>query len=64
MIDELFADTWQDIYYQQQELLKIEDAGPAVRQRAERDLQVALDVITSLGLSPVNDDTGEAENDN
>lgn len=62
VIDERFADTWQDIYCQQQELLKIEDAGPAVRQRAERDLQVALDVITSLGLSPINDDTGEAEN--
>jgi len=64
VIDELFADTWQDIYFQQQELLKIEDAGPAVRQRAERDLQVAFDVITSLGLSPINDGTGEAENDN
>ncbi|KIL02663.1 hypothetical protein QX25_20975 [Stutzerimonas stutzeri] len=47
---------------QQRELLKIEDAGPAVRQRAERDLQVALDVITSLGLSPV-DELEEAAND-
>ena len=54
---------WQDIYSQQQELITIEDAGPAVRQRAERDLQVALDVITSLGLSPINDDTDEAKND-
>lgn len=62
VIDELFAGTWQDIYIQQQELIKIEDAGPAVRQRAERDLQVALDVITSLGLSPINDDTDEAVN--
>jgi len=33
-----------------------------VRQRAERDLQVALDVITSLGLSPITDDTDEAVN--
>lgn len=63
VIDEFFAGTWQDIYSQQQELITIEDAGPAVRQRAERDLQVALDVITSLGLTPINDDTGEAEND-
>lgn len=63
VIDEFFADTWQDIYIQQQELIKIEDAGPAVRQRAERDLQVALDVITSLGLSPINEETGEAAND-
>lgn len=62
VIDEFFASTWQDIYSQQQELIKIEDAGPAVRQRAERDLQVALDVITSLGLSPINDDTDEAGN--
>lgn len=63
VIDEFFAGTWQDIYSQQQDLITIKDAGPAVRQRAERDLQVALDVITSLGLSPINDDTGEAEND-
>ena len=62
VIDEFFASTWQDIYIQQQELIKIEDAGPAVRQRAERDLQVALDVITSLGLSPINDEADEAVN--
>lgn len=62
VIDEFFAGTWQDIYSQQQELIKIVDAGPAVRQRAERDMQVALDVITSLGLSPINDDTDEAGN--
>jgi site-specific recombinase XerD len=63
VIDEFFASTWQDIYIQQQELIKIEDAGPAVRQRAERDLQVALGVITSLGISPINDDADEAAND-
>jgi len=63
VIDEFFAGTWQDIYIQQQELIKIDDVGPAVRQRAERDLQVALDVITSLGLSPINDDTNRAVND-
>lgn len=57
VIDESFAETWQDIYIQQQELIKIEDAGPAVKQRAVRDLQVALDVITRLGLSPITDDT-------
>lgn len=62
VIDEFFAETWQDIYSQQLELITIVDAGPAVRQRAERDLQVALDVITSLGLSPLNDDTVEAAN--
>ncbi|VVP03870.1 site-specific integrase [Pseudomonas fluorescens] len=52
VIDESFAETWQDIYLQQLELLEIEDAGPAVRQRAERDLQVSLNVISSLGLFP------------
>lgn len=64
VIDEFFANTWQEIYSQQKELIKIEDAGPAVKQRAERDLQVALDVITSLGLSPLNNDTNGTENDN
>lgn len=63
VIDEFFAETWQDIYCQQQELLKIEDAGPAVRQRAERDLQIALNVITNLGLSPINDNTDRTVND-
>ncbi|MDC6590279.1 integrase [Pseudomonas syringae] len=62
VIDEFFAGTWQDIYSQQLELIKIVDAGPAVRQRAERDMQVALDVITNLGLSPINDDINEAGN--
>ncbi|WP_432218606.1 tyrosine-type recombinase/integrase [Pseudomonas kribbensis] len=52
VIDENFAETWQDIYLQQLELLEIEDAGPAIRQRAERDLQISLNVISSLGLSP------------
>lgn len=63
VIDEFFANTWQEIYNQQQELIKIEDAGPAVKQRAERDLQVALEVITNLGLSPLNNDTDGTEND-
>ncbi|MCO3708354.1 phage integrase family protein, partial [Pseudomonas aeruginosa] len=62
VIDEFFAGTWQDIYLQQEELIKIEDAGPAVKQRAERDLQVAFDVLTSLGLSPLNDASEEALN--
>jgi site-specific recombinase XerD len=62
VIDETFASTWQDIYSQQRELIKIVDAGPAVRQRAERDLQVAFNVISSLGLSPTNDVSDEAAN--
>lgn len=43
--------------------MKIEDAGPAVRQRAERDLKVALDVINSLGISPHDDEQEGAVND-
>lgn len=62
VIDETFAGTWQAIYSQQLELMKIEDAGPAVKQRAERDLQVALDVINSLGLSPDDQLLEEAAN--
>lgn len=59
----IFAATWQDIYGQQQELIKIVDAGPAVKQRAERDLQIAFDVVTSLGLSPINDDKVDENGD-
>lgn len=62
VIDETFAGTWQGIYSQQLELMKIEDAGPAVKQRAERDLQVALDVLYSLGLSPGNQGLEEFAN--
>ncbi|HFX1063855.1 TPA: site-specific integrase [Pseudomonas aeruginosa] len=54
VIDETFATTWQGIYSHQLELMEIDDAGPAVRQRAKRDMQVAFDVISSLGLSPLD----------
>ena len=50
VIDESFADVWQGIYQQQRELLAIDDAGPAVRQRAERDVQWAHQVMKDLGL--------------
>ncbi|EOX2919239.1 MULTISPECIES: hypothetical protein [Pseudomonas aeruginosa group] len=62
VIDATFASTWQGIYSQQRELMKIEDAGPAVKQRAERDLQVALGVINSLGLAPDDQELEEAVN--
>lgn len=52
VIDGVFAATWKEIYDQQKELLQIPDAGPAVIQRAERDLKVALDVIVGLGIDP------------
>ena len=53
VIDENFASTWQGIYSQQLELVDIDDAGPAVRQRAERDLKLAFEVINDLRLSPL-----------
>jgi integrase len=52
VIDASFADVWQGLYQQQRELLAIDDAGPAVRQRAERDVQWARQVMTDLGMLP------------
>ena len=50
VIDESFAEIWKGIYAQQTELLTIDDAGPAVRQRAERDVQWARQVMVDLGV--------------
>lgn len=52
VIDQSFADVWQGIYEQQTELLTIDDAGPAVKQRAERDVQWAHQVMVDLGVLP------------
>ena len=50
VIDESFAEIWKGIYEQQTELLAIDDAGPAVKQRAERDVQWARQVMVDLGV--------------
>ena len=50
VIDESFTETWKGIYAQQTELLDIDDAGPAVKQRAERDVQWARQVMVDLGV--------------
>ncbi len=50
VIDESFTDIWKGIYEQQTELLAIDDAGPAVKQRAERDVQWARQVMVDLGV--------------
>ena len=50
VIDESFADIWTGIYQQQAELLAIDDVGPAVKQRAERDVQWAHQVMVDLGM--------------
>jgi site-specific recombinase XerD len=50
VIDESFTDIWKGIYAQQTELLAIDDAGPAVKQRAERDVQWARQVMVDLGV--------------
>ena len=52
VIDQSFADVWRGIYDQQTELLTIDDAGPAVKQRAERDVQWAHQVMVDLGVLP------------
>jgi len=50
VIDESFLATWHGIYEQQRELLDVDDAGPAVRQRAEGDLLLATQVLADLGV--------------
>jgi len=58
VIDDSFTEIWKGIYAQQTELLNIDDAGPAVKQRAERDVQWARQVMVDLGvLSKMLDDT-------
>ena len=52
VIDQSFADVWRGIYDQQNELLAMDDAGPAVKQRAERDVQWARQVMVDLGVLP------------
>lgn len=50
VIDESFMTTWRGIYDQQRELLAIADAGPAVQQRAEKELRIATEVMKELGV--------------
>lgn len=50
VIDETFLATWRGILDQQKELLAIADAGPAVQQRALRELRIASQVMKELGV--------------
>ncbi|MXS85453.1 site-specific integrase [Nitrosomonas sp. HPC101] len=50
VIDKSFTEIWKGIYEQQTELLAIDDAGPAVKQRAERDVKWARQVMVELGV--------------
>jgi integrase len=52
VIDPSFAETWMEIHAQQCELLDLQDVGPAVRNRAEREVHLALKVLNDLGLQP------------
>ena len=65
VIDESFTDIWKGIYEQQIELLSIDDAGPAVKQRAERDVQWARQVMVDLGvlLTPDTSNLNGASNE-
>jgi site-specific recombinase XerD len=51
VIDTEFTEIWRGIYEQQLELFAIADAGPAIRQRAERDIKRAHQVIQELGVA-------------
>jgi site-specific recombinase XerD len=51
VIDETFKATWSGILEQQEELIKIVDAGPAVLQRAQNDLRIATQVMQDLGVA-------------
>ncbi|WP_136415934.1 site-specific integrase [Herbaspirillum sp. ST 5-3] len=51
VIDETFLATWRGILDQQKELLAIADAGPAVQQRALRELRIATQVMKELGVT-------------
>lgn len=57
VIDERFLSTWRGILDQQKELLAIDDAGPAVKQRALRELTIATQVMKELGV--INETTLE-----
>jgi len=50
VIDETFLATWRGILDQQKELLLIADVGPAVQQRALRELRIATQVMKDLGV--------------
>lgn len=50
VIDETFVSIWQGIYAQQLELRSLTDSGPAVVQRAERDVVWAQRVLEELGV--------------
>ncbi|KWT70892.1 MULTISPECIES: hypothetical protein [unclassified Variovorax] len=51
MIDPSFAETRLEIHSQQKELLDLEDVGPAVRKRAEREVRLAGKALEVLGLT-------------
>lgn len=52
-IDDSQADVWQEIYAHQLELVEdAQDCGPGAKQRVERDLKIALKVLTDLGMKP------------
>ncbi len=50
VIDPSFAQTWLEIHEQQRELLDLDDAGPAVRTRAQREVRLSAKVLADLGL--------------
>jgi integrase len=53
VIDESFASVWQGIHAQQLELLELDDVGPAVQQRAQREARLSRKVLEELGVTPL-----------
>jgi len=52
VIDPSYRDTWIEIHAQNLELLAVNDCGPGVRQRAEREIAKSARVLTDLGVVP------------
>jgi integrase len=55
LIDSSFTDVWFEIHAQQTELLDLQDSGPAVKKRAEREVRLARKVLGDLGVQPLED---------
>lgn len=51
VIDESYAETWQHIHRNNLELAKVENCGPAIEQRAKREIAMSEKVLTDLGIS-------------
>lgn len=56
VIDKTHAPIWRGIYFQQRELLELDDIGPGGRARARRDLERTRAVLARLGIDLPHDE--------